>query len=163
MKVSFAPLQLDAIDFLSEETGVNYRFIDFTDPAWFCATKRRDDGTLQGVIACEFKTWFDVHFNTAIADPGFMRAKLLGAIFRTLFSRARRITALIEPTNERAIKNARRLGFVYEGYLRMGIEGDRDALIFGMLPHDCRFLPGMPRPAVLSPFPLHGASHGLQS
>ena len=31
-----------------------------------------------------------------------------------------------------------RLGFLYEGFLRLGVEGRRDALLFGMLPEDCR-------------------------
>lgn len=163
MKPSFEPLALDAVEFLSEETGIDYGMCDFTDPRWFCVTKRREDGTLMGVVAAEFKTWFDVHFNAAVADPSFMSKRLLAAIFRTLFSRAIRITALIEPGNERAIKNARQLGFIYEGFLRMGVEGRRDALIFGMLREDCRWLPGVKRRAVPSPFPLSGATHGLQS
>jgi len=163
MKVSFEPFALDAVEFLSQETGIDYGFIDFTDPRWFCVTKRRDDGTLMGVIACEFKTWFEAHFNAAVADPSFIRAKLLATVFSTLFSQAVRITALIEPGNERAIKNARQLGFVYEGFLRLGVEGRRDALIFGMLREDCRWLPGVKRRAVLNPFPLSGATHGFQS
>lgn len=163
MKPSFAPLADDAIEFLSQETGIDYTQIDFDQPHWFCVTARRRDGTLLGVIACEFKTWFEAHFNAAVADPGFIRAKLLSAIFSTVFSQAVRITALIDPDNERAIKNARQLGFVYEGYLRLGVEGRRDALLFGMLRHDCRFLPGVkPRP-VPSPFPFGGATHGLVS
>lgn len=163
MKPSFGPLALDAVEFLSQETGIDYGFIDFTQPHWFCVTKRRDDGTLLGVIACEFKTWFDCHFNAAVADPGFIRAKLLRVVFRTLFTRAVRVTALIDPDNHRAIKNARQLGFVYEGYMRLAVEGRRDALLFGMLADECRFLPGTPRPPVLQPFPMTGATHGLHS
>ena len=163
MKPSFAPLEDDAVRFLSQETGIDYSDIDFTQPHWFCVTKRRDDGTLLGVIACEFKTWFEAHFNAAVADPGFIRAKLLNTVFSTLFSQAVRITALIDPDNERAIKNARQLGFVYEGYIRRGVEGRRDALLFGMLRHDCRFLPGVKRRAVPSPFPFGEPTYGLQS
>lgn len=165
MKLSFAPLDPDAVDFLSEETGIDYRSVDFTQPHWFCVTKRRDDGTLMGVCACEFKTWFDVHFSTAVADPAFMSQRLLHTIFSTLFSQAIRITALISPDNQRAINGARRLGFVYEGFSRRGVEGRRDALIFGMLREDCRFLPGRtrPRPTFTHTMLFGDAPHGLHS
>jgi hypothetical protein len=34
------------------------------------------------------------------------------------------------------------MGFVYEGYRRMGLEGTRDVLCYGMLRGDCKYLPG---------------------
>lgn len=161
MKPSFAPLAPDAIEFLSEETGIDYSFIDFTQPHWFCVTKRRDDGTLMGVCVCEFKMWFDAYFTAAVADPAFMSKRLMQTIFSTLFSQAVRVTAEIVPGNDRAVLGARRLGFVYEGFKRNGIEGRRDALLFGMLREDCRFLPGhQPHPV---PTFFGDVHHGLQS
>lgn len=163
MIVSFAPLDSDAVQFLSEETGIDFSRQDFSQPHWFCLTTRRDDGTMMGVLACEFKTWFDVHFSAAICDARFMSRKLLATIFRALFSQATRITALVSPDNEGAVDIVRRLGFVYEGFLRMGVEGRRDALMFGMLRDDCRFLPGY-HPAKTSIRPLNiGGFHGLHS
>ena len=47
--------------------------------------------------------------------------------------------------------------FVYEGFLRCGIEGSRDALMFGMLRHECRFLI---RPR-LNRYPTNGGPHGI--
>ena len=44
----------------------------------------------------------------------------------------------------------------------MGVEGNRDALIFGMLADDCRYLPGHQPPPVRPVFPL-GGFHGLVS
>jgi hypothetical protein len=164
MNVAFTPLEPDAADFLSEETGIDFRRIDFRHPRWFCVTTRRDDGTLMGVLACEFKTWFDVHFSTAIADQHCLSRRLLRTIFTALFSQAVRITALIDPANQTAIEQTRRMGFVYEGFLRMGVEGNRDALIFGMLRDDCRYLPNYsPATASLKPVALGGFHHGLQS
>jgi hypothetical protein len=96
---------------------------------------------LMGVLACEFKTFFDVHFNTAISDPRCMSRRLLRAIFTALFSKAARITAEVAVDNRRALKNVLRMGFVLEGYCRLGIEGTRDAYVFGMLKEDCVFLP----------------------
>jgi RimJ/RimL family protein N-acetyltransferase len=59
-----------------------------------------------------------------------------------LFSQARRITAFVDVDNQRALKQMQRMGFVYEGYCRLGINGVRDAYVYGMLRDDCRYLPG---------------------
>lgn len=163
MRPSFAPLDDDAIDFLSEETDIDFRRIDFSQPQWFCGTARRDDGTIRAILACEFKNPFDVHFSAAISDPSAITRRLLGAIFTALFARAVRVTALVSPDNERAIKTTRRLGFVYEGFMRKGVEGRRDALLFGMLREDCRWLPGYRARPIQSFFPLGESRHGLQS
>lgn len=163
MNISFAPLDFDAAQFLSEETGIDFRRTDFDHPRWFCVTARRDDGTMMGVLACEFKTSFDVHFSTAICDQRCMSRKLLSTIFRALFSQAVRVTALVHPDNLTAVEQTRRMGFVYEGFMRLGVEGTRDALMFGMLRSDCRFLPGFD-PARTSVRPLNiGGFHGLHS
>lgn len=160
MMLSFKPLALDAVEFLSERTDINYGFVDFTDPRWLCVTARHDDGEIAGVVACEFKEWFDAHFSCAVDDRRCLSRRVLRAIFRALFSRAVRVTALISPDNELAISGARRMGFVYEGFLRMGVEGKRDALIFGMLADDCRYLPGF-NPARTTISPISGGYHGL--
>lgn len=161
MKYSFAPLALDAVEFLSDHTDIDYGFVDFTDPRWLCCTARDDLGAVAGVVACEFKEWFDAHFSCAVGDRRCLSRRVLRAIFRALFSRAVRVTALIAPDNDQAISGARRMGFVYEGFLRMGVEGRRDALIFGMLREDCRYLPGFD-PARTSIKPSNfGGYHGL--
>jgi len=165
MNVSFAPLAPDAVAFLSEETGIDFLRTNFTHSRWFCVTVRRDeDETLMAVAVGEFKEWFDVHFSAAICDRRAITRKLLATIFRTLFSRAVRITALVDPHNNGSISVTRRLGFVYEGFLRMGVEGTRDALIFGMLAEDCRYLPGWhPARSSILPIALGGQHHGFQS
>ncbi|MER8619169.1 GNAT family N-acetyltransferase [Mesorhizobium sp. M1409] len=160
IKISFDPLDDYAKAFLSEETGIDFTRQDMRH--WFCVTATNEHGAVVGVIAAEPKTWFDWHFNAACVDQRCVTRKLFRTTFRALFTQAVRITALIDPTNERAISNARRLGFVYEGFLRMGVEGRRDALMFGMLAEDCRFLPGYD-PAQTSIRPTApGGHHGLQ-
>jgi hypothetical protein len=162
--ISFAPLALDAAEFLTQETGIEFRHIDFRHQRWFCVTARREaDDSLMGVAVGEFKTWFDCHFSCAVADQHCMSRKLLRIIFSTLFRQAVRITALIDPGNQTAIEQTRRMGFVYEGYLRLGVEGTRDALMFGMLRNDCRFLPGYDPGHASVPQPAHGEYHGLHS
>lgn len=163
MNVAFAPLAPDAVEFLTQETGVDFLRIDFSNPRWFCVTARRDDDSLMGVATFDFKEWFNAHFSAAISDPRCLSRKLLRTMFHAVFSQARRITALVEPGHQAAIEQCRRMGFVYEGFLRLGVEGRRDALIFGMLAEDCRYLPGW-HPARTSVIPVAlGGFHGLQS
>jgi hypothetical protein len=140
MMISFAPLSADAVIFLSARTSINFGPCDFTGPQWFCCTARNDDGEVRGVFVGEFTTWFEVHITTAVDDPAILSRRLLRVIFSTLFSRAVRITAMTRPDNDRSISGIRRLGFLYEGCSRMGIEGKWDALVFGMLRHECRWI-----------------------
>ena len=97
-----------------------------------------------GVLVCEFKTWFDAHCTYAITDRRCMTKRLMRAVFSALFTQAVRLTSLIHPDNRHAISMAKRMGFKYEGRMRLAVEGKHDALVFGMLKSDCRFL--MERP-----------------
>jgi len=126
--------------FMLQHTGVRFFPESMQGDDWLCCTAVNAKGKVVGVLACEFKNAFDVHFSCAITDPKLMSERLLETIFKTLFSRARRITALIDSTNEHAEVQARRMGFIYEGFLRRGFDGERDALLFGMLPEDCKYL-----------------------
>jgi RimJ/RimL family protein N-acetyltransferase len=81
-----------------------------------------------------------VHITSAIDNPKFMTRRLLHAIFATCFSRAARVTAMCRPENEKSIRAIRHLGFQYEGYCRLGLEGKWDALVFGMLRNECRWI-----------------------
>jgi hypothetical protein len=140
MKPSFAPLDRHAKAFLTERTGIEYRHVDMEH--WLCVTARDAYGAIMGVLACEPKTSFDWHFNAAVDDPRCLSPRLMKTIFRTLFDRlgAVRVTALVAPDNHRAIKQACQMGAVYEGFMRMAVEGHRDAMMFGMLRADCRYL-----------------------
>jgi hypothetical protein len=130
--------------FLFERTGLDLRGQNLDGPNWFCVTVRdRVTDEVVAALACEFKTWFDVHFSAAIDQPDAITRPLLYGIFSALFAKARRITALVEPSDSRTESIVTRLGFVYEGFSRLGFDGDRDALIYGMLPQDCNFLPGV--------------------
>ena len=130
----------EGAEFMLRETGVRFYPEAMAGDDWLCCTAYNEANQVVGVLACEFKNTFDVHFSCAIADRRLLSERLLRTIFRTLFSRARRITALIDPENEMAEVQARRMGFVYEGFLRRGFDGQRDALLFGMLPEDCKYL-----------------------
>lgn len=142
MNVSFAPLQPDAVAYLTQRTGVDYTYSHFDTPLWFCASVRNDDGGIAAALACEYRTPFEMTFNAAIDDPRFMSRRFLRAIFKALFTGAVRLVAEIDIDNRASLRIVPRLGFVYEGYKRRGINGVTDAYVFGMLKEDCKFLPG---------------------
>lgn len=132
-------LDKEGVAFLRDRLGV-----DFSEGCDLGVTIRRD-GKLVLAIACEFKTSFDVHLTVASDDPTAVTRRMLKSVFKALFSRAVRVTALIEPSNHACIRLARRLGFKDEGFGRKLIEGRRDALIFGMLEGDCVVFKGTRR------------------
>lgn len=144
MNVDFTPLAPDAVEYLSNSTGIEFRHCNFAEPQWGCVTVRDDAGALMGVWVCEFKTHFDAHCTCAIASPRCMTLRLMKAVFTALFKQAVRLTVMIRPNNTRSLSIARRMGFQYEGRMRLAIEGKHDALVFGMLKGDCRFLMGRP-------------------
>jgi len=144
--VSFAPLDEAAQRYLSLRTGVDYTIFDYTLPAWLSVAVRDDDEFIMGVLVAEFQVPFEALITAAIDDPRFMSRRLLHAIFSTLFSRAARVTAQCRPDNEKSIRAIRHLGFQYEGFKRLGIEGKWDALMFGMLRHECRWIMPLKEP-----------------
>ena len=134
----------DFIQYMRERIDLDLRGQHLDGPNWFCVTVREPmTGEVIAGLACEFKTPFDVHFSAAVDHPDAITRRLLRGIFQALFSKASRITALVEPGNFAAEDMVKRLGFVYEGFLRRGLDGRRDALIYGMLPDDCIYLPGV--------------------
>lgn len=155
-----APPPPDALAFLEAETGVAFAHLDLSD--WFCVSCWNDHDAVVGVLTMEPRNWFDWHMSCAIADQRLMTRRLLRTIFKTMFSRAVRITALVDPGNERALGQVKRMGFQYEGFLRRGVEGNRDALMWGMLAEDCPFLPGYKGHGTIRPTDLSGGTYGLQ-
>ena len=134
----------DMVRYLYRRINLDLRGQPLDSPAWFTVTVREDiTGHVVAALACEFKTPFDVHFSAAIDEPEAITRRLLHGIFGSLFTKARRITALVEPGNAEAEDMVKRLGFVYEGFLRRGLDGEKDALLYGMLREDCKYLPGV--------------------
>jgi hypothetical protein len=157
MKVSFAPLREDAILLLSQETGVDFSTTEFSDEeTWFCCTVR-DENIAVLIIVFEFKSWCDAYVTTVLFDARALTRRLLTTVIATVFKRASRITAEIDPANQTALQQVWRMGFRYEGYKRRAIEGTRDAVLFGLIPEDCPYLVGKPfrmlfsTPAVIHP------------
>jgi hypothetical protein len=136
---------MDFREFMFNMINLDLSGQNLAGPGWFCATVRdsQAENIIVAGLACEFKTAFDVHFSTAVADPGCLSRRILRGVFLSLFSRAVRITALVDPRDPHANNLVRRMGFVYEGFLRMGLDGVNDANLYGMLKDDCKYLPGV--------------------
>lgn len=156
MKHSFAPFDAETVSALMAATRIDFSWTDFTRPNWLCVSCRDDDGQLMGLCMFEFQSRWDCDFTIAVRDPRCITRRVMRAMFTAVFSRATRVTAYIEPHNERAIRQARLMGFEPEGYARKKIEGTRDAVMLGMLREDCRYLEGRRRPAA---FPVSEVIH----
>jgi hypothetical protein len=151
-----------AREMLSAAIGMDYSQVDFSnDEFWFCCTIYNGMWRPVVVIAFEFKTDFDPHASVAVTDPRGLTRQVLTTIFQTVFSRADRITALIEPSNTRALGQIWRFGFKPEGLLRRGLDGKKDAAVFGLLPEECPYLRGSPF-TIRVVRPTHQAHMGVQ-
>lgn len=150
MIVKFGNLPPDAQSMLTKHLRVDFSHCDFKAPRWFSAWARNDQGHIAGIFAIEFPFWFEGRVTIMVLDPRCMSRRVLRAIFTAAFTNARRLTAEVEPDNRRALRQVQRLGFVYEGYRRLGLEGSRDTLVYGMLKDDCKYLPGYKGPTVIA-------------
>jgi len=150
MKIQFGDLPPEAQSMMTKHLRVDFSHCDFKAPRWFSAWARNDAGHIMGMVCVEFQYWFEAKYSILILDPRCISRRVMRAFYTAVFSRARRITAEVEPDNHRALRQVQRMGFVYEGYRRLGLEGQRDTLVYGMLKEDCRYLPGYKGPTVMA-------------
>lgn len=158
MKVQFHADD-DVVDFVREEIALDLRGQHLDNPdRWFIVAAKNDHGAVVGAMVFEAKTPFDWHLSVArVEGQLILMPEVMAIIWQTIFTKAVRVTMLVDPENKRAERQVRRLGGVYEGFLRRGLDGSRDALVFGLLESDCRYLNARQRPAVAS----HGASAAM--
>lgn len=78
----------------------------------------------------------------AAGEPGWLNRGKLRKFFSYPFDElgVKRINAVVDAANERAIEFNTKLGFVVEGRVREAMNNDSDAIIFGMLKKECRWL-----------------------
>lgn len=142
MTVKFGDLPTDAQQMLTKHLRIDFSSCSFAAPRWFSAWVLNERGYIVGIFAIEFPVWFEGKVTALVLDPRCVSRRVLRAIFTAAFSQAKRLTAEVEPDNRRCLHIVQRLGFVYEGYRPLGLEGARDTIVYGMLKEDCRFLPG---------------------
>jgi RimJ/RimL family protein N-acetyltransferase len=150
VRPQFGDLPDDAKNLMTNMTGIDFTPWDMKAPRWFSAWTRDERGFIAGIFSIEFKHSWEGYVNVVVLDQRCITRQALRAIFTAAFSQAVRLTAEIEPENRRALRQVQRMGFVYEGYRRLGLEGSRDTMVYGMLRDDCKYLPGYKGPTVLA-------------
>lgn len=108
----------------------------------------KDDGDIKnaklvaGVVFNEFRPPQDVRGHIAVADKGWANKEVLREIFAFPFEELgfHRITAVISKKNKKAQNIVRKMGFKYEGNLRQAMADGDDAIIYGILKEQCKWL-----------------------
>ena len=94
-----------------------------------------------GVVYSEYRG-YDVKASIAATNPQWLSRDVLRQLFDYPFNQlgCARITVAVSDDNPRSERLACWLGFAPEGRLRAGMSTGRDALVFGMLRHECRWI-----------------------
>lgn len=94
-----------------------------------------------GVVYNNYKG-FDVDGNIASITPVWSSKETWRLIFSVPFEelKCQRMTVVTGKGNKRARDLIERLGFVMEGVAKRGLDGYEDAVRYGMLKADCRWL-----------------------
>jgi RimJ/RimL family protein N-acetyltransferase len=84
----------------------------------------------------------DIEVTVAFEDPRWALPGTLRALFAYPFEtlRCARMTAVVARKNKRSRRLTEGLGFRLEGVARRAIDGKQDAMIYGMLREECRWL-----------------------
>jgi RimJ/RimL family protein N-acetyltransferase len=84
----------------------------------------------------------DCEISCAAETSMAFRPHVCTAVFDYVFGQldCTRLTAITTKRNKRTRAFLQALGFMLEGNARRGYDGKRDALIFGLLREDCRYL-----------------------
>lgn len=94
-----------------------------------------------GVVVTNFRKT-DCEISCASESPAAWRPTVCRAIFKYVFEQLGcvRCTSITVKGNRKARGFLEGLGFQLEGNVRLGYDGRRDALIYGLLRSECRFL-----------------------
>lgn len=123
--------------YLEEQTGMTLT------PGQFSAMMVVNDQNdfVAGVVFSNFRK-VDVEVSCASETPAAWRPHVCRAIFKYVFEQlgCTRCTSITVKGNRKAREFLKALGFELEGNVRLGYDGRRDALIYGLLRSECRFL-----------------------
>lgn len=101
-----------------------------------------DTGDFVGGCSISNYRGTDCEISCAVDNPMAFNAGVLCAVFQYIFVQLKcvRCTSITTRRNKRARKFLEALGFELEGNLRLAYDGERDALVYGLLARDCRHL-----------------------
>jgi len=99
------------------------------------------DGEMIGAAIYNNFNAGNVDLSVIATSPRACSRRTLKTMFCYPFKvqKAHRVTAKTRESNVRAVKGLERMGFTFEGRLRDWFHGE-DALIYGMLPNECKWL-----------------------
>ena len=99
-------------------------------------------GYLLGGVVYHNYTGHDIQASLAFDRPGWALPGTLRALFGYPFNdlKVSRMTAIIGRKNKRSRKLCEGLGFKLEGVHAKGLDGFQDAMTFGLLKENCRWI-----------------------
>lgn len=125
--------------YVAEQAGVQF------DPAMCASFAILNSGNdfVGGVVISDFRG-YDCQISTATETSIAWQDTVIRAVFSYVFDTLGciRCTSLTKKGNKRCRAFLEGLGFTLEGNLRMGYDGIKDALIYGLLASECRYLEG---------------------
>jgi RimJ/RimL family protein N-acetyltransferase len=110
-------------------------------------TRLHADGSIAGVVLYGGFTGDNCEISIASDQSGhWMTREFIRLTFGYPFLqlKLRRITGMVNVNNKAALNFNHRMGFIVEGCLRKWF-GDDDAIVFGMLREECRWIKGLKR------------------
>ena len=107
---------------------------------YYVAIGFEQEGEIQGGVV--FTNCTPTNVNAAIVLEAPLTRQFLRAVFFYPFLqlKVKRISALVDASNERSLNLTRKLGFKQEGRLREAAPDGGDTLVFGILKSECRYL-----------------------
>lgn len=117
---------------------------EFTEGMYTAHAVLTDKGEFVGGVIYSLYRGFDVHVSAAVETGLTMRPHVIRAVFDYVFNQlgCKRCTIVTCRSNKRARRFAEKIGFALEGVMKLGYDGTRDGLIYGILAADCRYLNG---------------------
>jgi hypothetical protein len=123
--------------YVSEKTGCELR------PDMFQALALiNDNGDFCGGVTISEYRGYDCQISCAVETSVVWRDSVIRGVFDYVFNQLRcvRCTCMTKKNNKRTRDFLERLGFVLEGRIRRGFDGNADALVYGLLASECRYL-----------------------
>jgi RimJ/RimL family protein N-acetyltransferase len=131
--------QVFLIDAAAKKMSVSAEEIIAERPTCIMAAVRND--VIVGIVIYSNQRGRSIDVHMA-GDTGWVTKGNLRAIFSYAFKENdfRRVNAWIHRKNKKARKFAEGLGFVLEGVKRKGCGDGADAILYGMLAQECRWI-----------------------
>ncbi|TXH44515.1 MAG: N-acetyltransferase [Desulfurellales bacterium] len=101
----------------------------------------KDNGDMVGAVIINTYRGFDCHISAVVETPLAWRMGVRLAIAQYVFGQlgCKRATAITRIRNTKARRALEAAGFSLEGKLRLGYDGKKDALVYGILASECAY------------------------